>query len=214
MWCTYFCLVLIIRLSLIFNYGLNTLSFQMGYTPLHVACHYGNIKMVKFLLQQQANVNSKTRVNWTFFKNNFLRINVCNSKVVINWCHVSGGLYTPSSGCPTGPHWYCDLASETWCTSKWNYYCKSPFFSFLNVLVFIRWTVRFTLFSQILYIWQRTIETNRDLVFWKILWNINWKLFRLVFIGFTNLVLMLFTVYPVLYKTETYSEMALFNSCP
>ena len=35
---------------------------QMGYTPLHVACHYGNIKMVKFLLQQQANVNSKTRV--------------------------------------------------------------------------------------------------------------------------------------------------------
>lgn len=35
----------------------------MGYTPLHVACHYGNIKMVKFLLQQQANVNSKTRVS-------------------------------------------------------------------------------------------------------------------------------------------------------
>lgn len=36
---------------------------QMGYTPLHVACHYGNIKMVKFLLQQQAQVNSKTRVS-------------------------------------------------------------------------------------------------------------------------------------------------------
>lgn len=36
---------------------------QMGYTPLHVACHYGNIKMVKFLLQQQAHVNSKTRVS-------------------------------------------------------------------------------------------------------------------------------------------------------
>lgn len=35
----------------------------MGYTPLHVACHYGNIKMVKFLLQQQAQVNSKTRVS-------------------------------------------------------------------------------------------------------------------------------------------------------
>lgn len=34
----------------------------MGYTPLHVACHYGNIKMVKFLLQQQAQVHSKTRV--------------------------------------------------------------------------------------------------------------------------------------------------------
>ena len=42
--------------------------FQMGYTPLHVACHYGNVKMVKFLLQQQANVNSKTKVStslWT-----------------------------------------------------------------------------------------------------------------------------------------------------
>lgn len=38
------------------------LTPQMGYTPLHVACHYGNIKMVKFLLQQQAQVNSKTRV--------------------------------------------------------------------------------------------------------------------------------------------------------
>ncbi|MEQ2298838.1 Ankyrin-1, partial [Ameca splendens] len=37
----------------------------MGYTPLHVACHYGNIKMVKFLLQQQANVNSKTRLGYT-----------------------------------------------------------------------------------------------------------------------------------------------------
>lgn len=36
---------------------------QMGYTPLHVACHYGNIKIVKFLLQQQADVNSKTRVS-------------------------------------------------------------------------------------------------------------------------------------------------------
>lgn len=35
----------------------------MGYTPLHVAGHYGNIKMVKFLLQHQANVNSKTRVS-------------------------------------------------------------------------------------------------------------------------------------------------------
>ena len=40
---------------------------QMGYTPLHVACHYGNIKMVKFLLQQQANVNSKTRVSASFW---------------------------------------------------------------------------------------------------------------------------------------------------
>lgn len=37
-------------------------TFQMGYTPLHVASHYGNIKLVKFLLQHQANVNAKTKV--------------------------------------------------------------------------------------------------------------------------------------------------------
>lgn len=36
--------------------------FQMGYTPLHVASHYGNIKLVKFLLQHQADVNAKTKV--------------------------------------------------------------------------------------------------------------------------------------------------------
>lgn len=35
---------------------------QMGYTPLHVACHYGNIKMVHFLLKNQAKVNAKTKV--------------------------------------------------------------------------------------------------------------------------------------------------------
>lgn len=38
------------------------LIFQMGYTPLHVASHYGNIKLVKFLLQHQADVNAKTKV--------------------------------------------------------------------------------------------------------------------------------------------------------
>lgn len=36
---------------------------QLGYTPLIVACHYGNVKMVNFLLKQGANVNAKTKVN-------------------------------------------------------------------------------------------------------------------------------------------------------
>lgn len=36
---------------------------QLGYTPLIVACHYGNAKMVNFLLQQGASVNAKTKVN-------------------------------------------------------------------------------------------------------------------------------------------------------
>lgn len=42
------------------------LAFQMGYTPLHVASHYGNIKLVKFLLQHQADVNAKTKVHGYF----------------------------------------------------------------------------------------------------------------------------------------------------
>lgn len=35
---------------------------QLGYTPLIVACHYGNAKMVNFLLQNGACVNAKTKV--------------------------------------------------------------------------------------------------------------------------------------------------------
>lgn len=35
---------------------------QLGYTPLIVACHYGNAKMVNFLLQNGAIVNAKTKV--------------------------------------------------------------------------------------------------------------------------------------------------------
>lgn len=36
---------------------------QLGYTPLIVACHYGNAKMVNFLLQNGASVNAKTKVS-------------------------------------------------------------------------------------------------------------------------------------------------------
>lgn len=35
---------------------------QMGYTPLHVACHYGNAKMANFLLHNHARLNGKTKV--------------------------------------------------------------------------------------------------------------------------------------------------------
>ncbi len=38
------------------------LVLQLGYTPLIVACHYGNAKMVNFLLQNGAGVNAKTKV--------------------------------------------------------------------------------------------------------------------------------------------------------
>uniref|UniRef100_A0A7N8XG35 Ankyrin 3a n=1 Tax=Mastacembelus armatus TaxID=205130 RepID=A0A7N8XG35_9TELE len=37
----------------------------MGYTPLHVACHYGNTKMANFLLQNHARVNGKTKNGYT-----------------------------------------------------------------------------------------------------------------------------------------------------
>ncbi|KAL2303169.1 hypothetical protein Nmel_010633, partial [Mimus melanotis] len=37
----------------------------MGYTPLHVGCHYGNIKVVNFLLQHSAKVNAKTKNGYT-----------------------------------------------------------------------------------------------------------------------------------------------------
>lgn len=41
---------------------------QMAYTPLHVACHYGNVKMVHFLLKNQAKVNAKTKVIEIMFR--------------------------------------------------------------------------------------------------------------------------------------------------
>ncbi|KPP58152.1 hypothetical protein Z043_124044, partial [Scleropages formosus] len=37
----------------------------LGYTPLIVACHYGNTKMVNFLLQHSASVNAKTKSGYT-----------------------------------------------------------------------------------------------------------------------------------------------------
>lgn len=42
---------------------------QLGYTPLIVACHYGNAKMVNFLLQQGASVNAKTKVGFKLHRN-------------------------------------------------------------------------------------------------------------------------------------------------
>jgi ankyrin repeat protein len=36
--------------------------FKSGYTSLHVACHFGQINMVRYLLQLGANVNIETNV--------------------------------------------------------------------------------------------------------------------------------------------------------
>uniref|UniRef100_A0A673HZX7 Ankyrin-3-like n=1 Tax=Sinocyclocheilus rhinocerous TaxID=307959 RepID=A0A673HZX7_9TELE len=41
------------------------LSGSSGYTPLHVACHYGNMKIANFLLENQAKPNAKTKNGYT-----------------------------------------------------------------------------------------------------------------------------------------------------
>lgn len=64
--------------------GCDISSLQLGYTPLIVACHYGNAKMVNFLLQQGAGVNAKTKVN------------VQNEETlfILNWKIMSQGIWT------------------------------------------------------------------------------------------------------------------------
>lgn len=38
-------------------------AFQSGYTPLHSACHFGHINMIRFLLENGASVNATTKVD-------------------------------------------------------------------------------------------------------------------------------------------------------
>ena len=35
---------------------------KAGYTPLHTACHFGQINMIRFLLERGASVNATTKV--------------------------------------------------------------------------------------------------------------------------------------------------------
>lgn len=35
---------------------------KAGYTPLHTACHFGQMNMVRFLLEQGASVSATTKV--------------------------------------------------------------------------------------------------------------------------------------------------------
>lgn len=52
----------------LFTENNNLIVVQLGYTPLIVACHYGNAKMVNFLLQSGASVNAKTKVSHSYSK--------------------------------------------------------------------------------------------------------------------------------------------------
>uniref|UniRef100_A0A4W5Q6F9 Ankyrin 3a n=1 Tax=Hucho hucho TaxID=62062 RepID=A0A4W5Q6F9_9TELE len=47
------------------THSTTTHSHLMGYTPLHVACHYGNVKMANLLIQNQARVDGKTKNGYT-----------------------------------------------------------------------------------------------------------------------------------------------------
>lgn len=47
---------------------LNTLVcfiFQTGFTPLHIACHYGQLNMVRYLLEKGADVDVQTSSGYT-----------------------------------------------------------------------------------------------------------------------------------------------------
>ncbi|RZF34001.1 hypothetical protein LSTR_LSTR016335 [Laodelphax striatellus] len=47
------------------EYSLMSITFGAGYTPLHVACHFGQLNMVRFLLSQGANVGACTSLGYT-----------------------------------------------------------------------------------------------------------------------------------------------------
>lgn len=55
------------------KYGSDTdTSTKAGYTPLHTACHFGQVNMVRFLLDHQASVNATTKVNICGYLQHFI----------------------------------------------------------------------------------------------------------------------------------------------
>jgi len=57
-------------------------SSQSGFTPLHIAAHYGNIAVAGLLIEKGADVNFKARViNWTLIITSFL----CLPDFIIIW---------------------------------------------------------------------------------------------------------------------------------
>lgn len=52
---------------------------KAGYTPLHTACHFGQMNMVRFLLERDASVSATTKVPTENF------ISVCMTKYYNNF---------------------------------------------------------------------------------------------------------------------------------
>lgn len=77
----------------------------MGYTPLHVGCHYGNIKIVNFLLQHSAKVNAKTKVGAFPFLSSTI-LGFAFKEVARHFCILPSAewIYTTAPGSSAGPH--------------------------------------------------------------------------------------------------------------
>lgn len=95
-------------------------SLQLGYTPLIVACHYGNAKMVNFLLQQGASVNAKTKVDLSYLNHTNsaqLNLKTCTSLLFhfksFFFCSTER-LHTTSPGSTTREHAHNQCFAATW----------------------------------------------------------------------------------------------------
>lgn len=78
-------------------------AVQLGYTPLIVACHYGNAKMVNFLLQNGANVNAKTKVRQHATKHDQrMSSNQMAKLIICGLLPFPERIHSPSPGSPAG----------------------------------------------------------------------------------------------------------------
>lgn len=59
---------------------IKNLHFQSGFTPLHIAAHYGNTNVCNLLIQRGADVNFKAKVSFTWFSRQDLYIYICSER--------------------------------------------------------------------------------------------------------------------------------------
>ena len=59
--------VIVIIINTLSNDDIACSIIQAGYTPLHTACHFGQLNMIRFLLEHGASVNATTKVRLCLF---------------------------------------------------------------------------------------------------------------------------------------------------